>query len=376
MSWTPVRSGVAWTLYVKDGAPVDVDSVGCGLDLAFEAVEARMGAFTTRVRVHAWNGEAKAEPGRVAPVAQGDGTLREGDSLQIVPGIGPARVRAFHVKGGSMTLEPTGVFLGTCDVGTAVHELVHARLAEDGKRLPLWFEEGLASLFGDGACYGGRWQFDGLACWPMRELRGQTLGDEELGRLLALSANDDYDARQNLLVHFVGWAIVFDLAQEAPGANWKQWLANFAAGADQGDVAAARTRMTRTLATTTDTNWLERLKSEDPAVRFATTKGLWKLRSALAFDRMLDALEHESDLEVKAALAINALLASSETRLGRSRWQRMSSLVYPVLREGKLPIEREHKALGELYTAMRRWDPQRERTSQQVLDDLARYWEE
>ena len=300
-SWTPVRSGVSWTLYVKDGSPVDVDSVGCGLDRAFEAVEARMGPFKSRVRVHAWDGDAKAELGRVAPLEREGGERDEGareigDALQVVPGIGPARVRAFHVKGGSMTFEPTGVFLGTCDVGTAVHELVHARLSEDGKRLPLWFEEGLASLYGDGACFGKRWRFDGLACWPLRELREQTLSDGELGKLLALNASDDYDARQNLLVHFVGWAIVFDLAREAPDATWKQWLANFEADAAKGDIAAARVRMGRTLAPATDTAWFERLKAEDPAVRFAATKGLWKLRSALAVDRMLDALERETDL--------------------------------------------------------------------------------
>jgi hypothetical protein len=36
-----------------------------------------------------------------------------------------------------------------------VHELVHARVSEENAKLPLWFEEGLASLFGDGALYDG-----------------------------------------------------------------------------------------------------------------------------------------------------------------------------------------------------------------------------
>jgi hypothetical protein len=368
-TWTPVHSSAAWTLYVKDGGPVDVDRFDRALGPAFTAVERRMGAFHQRVRVHAW---APGEPPASAP-PQGPGT----GELQVVPGIGPARVRAYHVKGGALFFQPSGVFLGTCDVGTAVHELVHARIAELPDRLPLWFEEGLASLYGDGVSFGGEWAFDGLACWPLRELRDLRMSDGELERLLLLSASDDYDSRQNLLVHFVGWAIVFDLAREAPDARWQEWLASFGREARaRGLLPAARARIAATLGEGTEMAWLERLGSDEPSVRLAATKGLWKLRSVAVVDRMLEALEDERHPEVRAALALNVLLATSETRLGRSRWNRVSSLVFPALREVELADARENAALREVYQSMRRWDSRRNRSSQEALEDLARLWEE
>ena len=372
-TWTAVHRHDAWTLYVEDGNEVDIGRFGCGLDRAFAAVEARMGPFASHVRVHCWDGDAAQ-----LPDAGADPRVSEiRGELQAVPGIGPARVRAFHVKGGSAVFQTSGVFLGTCDVGTAVHELVHARIAEERKRLPLWFEEGLASFYGDGACFGGRWRFDGLACWPLRELRGQRLDDEELAHLLELKADDDYDARDNLLVHFVGWAIVFDLAREHPELEWRGLLEAFEReAAERGRLAAARARMEHTLRPVTESEWLERLRSADAGVRFAAAKGLWKLHNATVVDRMLDALEHEGDPEVKAGLALNILLATSETRLGRSRWGRMSALVFPVLREGTLPNEAEQQALRALYGSMTRWNSRRERNSQQALDDLSRFWEE
>jgi len=109
------------------------------------------------------------------------------------------------------------VYAGVAEPGTAVHELVHARLAEEDPDLPLWFEEGLACLMGDGFLDQEHWIVDGLACWPMRELREQKLGDGDLARLLALKAEDSLSARDNVLIHFVGWAVVFDLYRESNG---------------------------------------------------------------------------------------------------------------------------------------------------------------
>jgi hypothetical protein len=107
----------------------------------------------------------------------------------------------------------------------------------------------------------------------------------------------------------------------------------------------------------------------------AVAKGLWKLRSPEVVDRLLDALEREQDPEAKVALALNVLLASGETRLGRTRWGRIGNVAFPALREGKLRDEREQAALVALYDAMRRWDS-RGRRSRDSLEDLTRLWEE
>jgi len=368
-SWTPVARNASWTLYAKDGETVDVDRFDRALAPAFRAVEERMGPFQRRVRVHAWDHEADA------PTA----TLQGGVESEVddVPGIGPARVRAFHVKGGSLLFEHSGVFLGVAEVGTAVHELVHARVAEAGLDLPLWFEEGVASYWGDGAYHDGAWCVDGLACWPLRELRDQYLEDAELARLLALHARDEYDARENLLVHFLGWAIVFDLAREAPNAHWLEWKTTFEReSAQSGAVRAARVRLERVLGEATTTSWFERLKSAEPAVRLATAKGLWKLRDVRAIDSLLAALEREEQPELRVAFALNLLLASAEVRVGRTRWNRLAAVVFPTLREGQLSDEREERALRDVYAGLRRWDSGRTRGAQSALAELARLWEE
>jgi hypothetical protein len=370
-SWTPVERRDTWTLYVKNGESVDIDRFGKALDPAFAAVEERMGAFEQRVRVHAWEEDD----------APATGTSNASDSatseLHVVPGIGPARVRAYHVKGGPLFFRSSGVFLGTSDVGTVVHELVHARIAELDRRLPLWFEEGLASLYGDGAVHGGRWVNDGLACWPLRELRELTLSDAELEKLLRLAASDEYDARENLLVHFVGWAILFDVARSSPEVEWTAWLAIVEREArEHGLLAAARRHIQATLGADTESQWLERLRSEDPGVRFAAAKGTWKLRSPRVVDLLLDALDRENDIEVRAVIALNVLLATGETRMGRTRWNRVSASVFPVLRDPKLADGREVESFKALYQAMRRWDSRGSRSRQSVLADLARFWEE
>lgn len=371
-AWTPIHRDRTWTLYVKDGESVDVDRFGRALSPAFEAVEQRMGPFARRVRIHAWEDEEVAAAKPAAPLGPGAGS-----DVHEVPGIGPARVRAFHVKGGSLLFQSSGVFLGVAEVGTAVHELVHARVAEQNLDLPLWFEEGLASYWGDGAFHDGTWHVDGLACWPLRELRDQRLGDGDLARLLALHARDEYGARDNLLVHFVGWALVFDLAQQAPQAGWLEWKQAFEREAAQiGAVQAARVRLERVLADSTQTAWLERLRNDSPGVRLAAAKGLWKLRDVRAIDAMLTALDAEQDGEVRVALALNILLASGETRVGRSRWNRLAAVVFPILRESKLSDEREDKALRDVYSSMRRWESRRARSTQDALEDLARLWEE
>jgi len=366
-TWHPVERHESWTLYVKEGETVDLAPFRSALAPAFEAVEERLGAFDRRVRIHAWGGAADLEGGK-------DGELfdREG-KLEDVPGIGPARVRAFHVRGSGAPFSLSGIFLGTAEVGTAVHELVHARLAELGERVPLWFEEGLASLWGDGALFGGRWVVDGLSCWPMRVLRDEQLSKGDLQRLLGLSAQDTYTARENLLMHFVGWAIVFDLYREAPGATWDHWLQTFRQGAKRtSTVAEARLRMERTLRVQTERAWLKRLSDPDPGIRLAAAKATWKLRSYDAVNALLDALGDEANPEVRFGLALNAILAVGEIRVGRGTWRRFQRLVYPTLLEARLPDPEEQLAAEEFYIALR----SRRRSTQSSLDRLSHYWEE
>jgi hypothetical protein len=360
--WRPVEVTDSWTLYARPDAEVDAAGYHLAIAPAFEAVEARMGPFEHHVRMHAWDG------GATDVTLPGDGQVQE------VPGLGSARVRAYHVRPGANPFRADGVFLGTTEVGTIAHELVHARLAESSLAVPLWFEEGLASLWGDGVMFEGRWVVDGLACWPLRELREEELDDGELESILRLRASDAPDSRANLLVHFVGWAIVFDLAREAPEASWREWLAAFERGAQaDGRIAHARRRLERALESDVEADWLARLASPDPGQRLATARGLWKLRSRAAVDRLLEQLAGEQHPEVRYACAINAFLAAPEMRVGRSRWMRIRDLALPVLREPGLSDEREAEAAETFYRTLY---GRRRRNSGESLAVLNRYWEE
>lgn len=362
-SWRPVRAGEQWTLYAREGEALDPRAFERVLAPAVQAVEQALGPFERRVRVHLWDSDA----GDVGGAPQQDDLLAE------VPGFGPARVRGFHLRasGPFQWATPSGVFLGVPDAGVAVHELVHARLCERGPEPPLWLEEGLATLLGDGALYAGRWVRDGLACWPLRELRREPVGDEELVRLLALDASDDYGARENLLVHFVGWALVFDLWRAEPHRSWREWLATFEAAEDP--LAEARRRLARTLATETERAWLERLGAADTGVRFAAARGLWKLRSSGAVVALLDRLRVEPDAEVRAALAVNALLGAGRSDVDVGLWERLRREALPVLREARVPDPLEREALARWHAALRGEDPE---AGSAALDDLARLWDE
>lgn len=365
-SWRHLETHERWMLYGKPGDTLDAEKVARSLEPAFRAVESKLGPFRSRVNVHAWTAPADPE---AAPKVPSEGAER----IEEVPGIGKARVRAYHVTGGASLFAPTGVFLGTTEVGTVVHELVHARLAELDRRVPLWFEEGLASYWGDGACYEGEWYVDGLACWPARVLRDEPISDAELARLLALSAEQDYSSRDNLLVHFVGWAIVFDLARELPDGTHTAWLARFESGAKQnGVVAEARRRLESSLAPETTSAWLARLSDESPGVRLAAAKGLWKLRDPKAIDALIAAVAHEEDSEVKLALGLNALLSVGEMRVSRRTWRDLWRKVMPAIAGIELSDHEEGPALREFLRGMRG----RGGNTQAGLDALARFWEE
>jgi hypothetical protein len=357
-TWRPVERREAWTLYSRPGAVVDVACFARALEPAFAAVEERMGPFRASVRIHALEDTAQA-------------SLKADAEFESVPGIGPARVRAFHVRPTANPFSAGGVFLECADTGAAVHELVHARIAEERLALPLWFEEGLAQLFGDGAVFDDRWYVDGLCCWPLRELREERLTDADLARLLALRAGDSTPSRDNLLVHFIGWAIVFDLAREAPQASWRHWYDLWRA---DGSLSAARARIDRTVSDRTHVEWLARLDDEDPGVRFAAAKGTWKLRSSSAVELLLARLEEEEEPTVRFALALNALITGGEARLSGRQWGRLGRLVFSTLRRAELDDPAEAASLDLVRRALRGRASKAE--SDRAFDGLARYWDE
>ncbi len=355
-TWQPVERFDGWTLYAHEDTHADPQVWNAAYAPAYEAVEELLGPFESSVRVHA------LKDGTPTPL----GT----DAVQMVPGIGATRVRAWHARGDGLFTPPSGVYAGTPDPGTAAHELVHARCSELDPNLPLWFEEGVACVVGDGILDNGEWIVDGYACWPVHELRNERLLDDELAKLLKVRAEDGTDTRENVLVHFIGWAIVFDLYRTEGGLRFHDWRDRYKRGIS---VQEARERMERSISTAVEESWLLRLEHADRRVRLATSKGLWKLESKLAMEAMVDRMELEQDPEVKASLAINALSVAGETRVGRDLSRRMWRLVGPALRTLELPESAENKALRDLWKSFR-WNTNV--SSRQALEGLRRFWAE
>jgi hypothetical protein len=360
-SWQTVEVRHGWTLYGEPGVQVDARAFGAAFDPAFRCVEEELGPFHGTVRVHAVK-ETDESPAR----------LGEMGASSDVPGIGRARISAWHAHSTGWFGPRDGIYAREPEVGTAVHELVHARFAEEDVALPLWLEEGIACLFGDGFFDGERWVVDGFACWPVHLLREQTLSDEELARVLRLSATDSSSARDNFLVHFVGWAIVFDLYRDTEHVDWGAWARQYASI----DLAEARRRLESATSPAVEQKWLEHLSSPDPARRLAAAKGSWKLQSTNALTMVLDALEREEDPEVRVGLAVNALAAAGESRLPRELRERVWGAVWPVMRRGKLADPAENAALRDLYQSYRRRTDAGEKSAEQSLQGLRRFWAE
>ncbi len=374
--WQPVAVHDRWTLYERPEDPIERGGYESAFERAFDAVEALLGPFEERVDVHAWDGSVPASSETVAERQQSAGGGLD-PGVHEIPGIGPARIQAWHARrraGGWLNLSPSGVFTGVADTGTAVHELVHARLGELDAALPLWFEEGMASFLGDGAAVDGRWIVDGLACWPLRELAEEALDDDDLARLLDLDATRESSVRDNVLVHFLGWALVFDLQRKEGPLEWTAWRPALDALAGPERVRHARARLNRTLDPSTPMIWLERLDDPDPARRFACAKGTWKLRSAPVLARLLESLEREANDEVAVALAINALAASGELELSRDALADVRRRALPVLVDARLPSAQERDAAFALHVAWR--DGDASAVSRAAFDALARFWEE
>lgn len=366
-SWRPALQREHWTLHSKRELTADeLRAYEDATTPAFAAVSRVLGAFQRPVSLYLWEGEESAR-GRSSPSQiheTGVGAIQE------VPGIGLARVRAFHARTNTIFGSRSGIYLGAPEPGTVAHELVHARMAEERLDLPLWLEEGIANYLGDGYLAGDRWVVDGLACWPMRELAEARIDDRELAELLALTADDQSDVRENVLAHFVGWAIVFDLQREEPGFPWRTWVARYSKGIDS---AEARMRMQRTLAPATLQAWMKRITDPDPNTRIATAKGLWKLRSLVAAEALVDQLEIEKDPLARVAIAINLLATAGEMRLPESLQRRMWRFAWPTLRRAKLENAREQEAVDDLFASFR-WGSRG--NASKPLEVLRRYWAE
>ncbi|MDF1797709.1 MAG: HEAT repeat domain-containing protein [Planctomycetota bacterium] len=389
-SWREVSSHEDWSLYVKPGGGVDVQSFEELLGPAVAAVEGQFGPFEAPVRIHAWSGGVDLETGNRGRIADGD------DAGLINAKAGTARVRAFHVR--ADPFGPGGVFLGEASAGSAVHELVHARFAETDVELPLWFEEGLAMHFADGVLTestpvwaapegvppaapsaldaatpsGPRWVRDGLCAWPLSRLRELEFTDDELTSLLALRAEDGHSIEENLVVHFLGWALVFDLYREHPNGDWRDWLAVHKA---DPSIATVRARIARSIDPETVRLWLHTgLTSDDPAVRRATARGSWRVADSASLQLMSSALRKETDEAVRATLVINILAAAGEGRYpGMGRWnglrlplRLLSSLVFTDAAEAA--------AAGILDEGYRRGATREEISA--AFEVLEKYWQE
>lgn len=362
--WKPTQRYEGWTLYQRGEERIDPAPYLAAFDPAFHVVEEALGPFDEHVNVYAASADGKLDE-------SGENHIREigDDSVQEIPGVGAARVRAFHARDNGLFSSPSGIFLSAPEAGTAAHELVHARFAEQKLDLPLWLEEGIACFIGDGFLAGDRWVVDGLACWPLYELGKQPISDAELAHLLRLHAKDEVDARDNVLVHFVGWAIVFDLYRENGRLDADAWRARYAR---ELGAAEARTRLNRTLDPASTLAWLGRLDDTRPEVRLAAAKGVWKLRSQAVVGRLLEALRKEEDPTVKVGLSINILAAAGEMRLPRQMSRRMWSLTWPALRSAKLDDPAEQAATNELLRSF--WSGGRD--SEPSLQALKRFWAE
>lgn len=352
---------------MQDRAPVAVESYEASLLAGHDAIERFMGPFQGCVRVHAWEGGVAMESGNHGEIRHGGEGLHEE-----IPGIGPARVRAFHTSSASGLFGTSGVFVGTPDCGTVVHELVHARFAEEEARIPLWFEEGFATLLGDGILQRGEWIVDGLAAWPWRELRDGAIDEKEFRRLLKIRPDAEHSVRENVLLHFVGWAVVFDLYREVGVLDWRALLERFRSAPDPVD--EARQRMARTLDPRTPFDWLDSRRDAAPGPRLAAFKGIWKLHAPEIAERMLGELDLERDPEVRAALAVNVIATAGHVMLPTGLQTRMWHSILPTLRDAELPVPSERAALRALYRAYHYGGGKS--AAQSALEELARFWDE
>ena len=128
-SWRDAVRTERWTLYSERTlTSEETRQYERSIEPALGAVSEALGPFKNRVSLYVWE-DGNAAPGDGSSTAQ----LHEGGTgaVQEVPGIGPARVRAFHARTRTFFGPSSGIYLGAPETGTTAHELVHARVAEE-----------------------------------------------------------------------------------------------------------------------------------------------------------------------------------------------------------------------------------------------------
>jgi hypothetical protein len=365
-TWRTVGSYERWSLHEGRHGNVDMAQWQAQVEPARAAVEAWMGEFQVPVQVHSLD-----QP--IHLTDNGQELVYAAETYQAVPGLHQTEVRGYHLRGNGGS-QAGVIFVRDPNSPTLVHELVHARLAEDEEELPLWFEEGIASLLSDGLMIEGRWIRDGFSAWPWSELRTHRLDGIELRSILELQTTSSSSVRENVLAHLVGWALVFDLWRETHSDDWHTWQAAFDW---EHPLQDAQRRLNRVLSTDVPSEWLRaRLASHNRGVRLAALRGSWKLACPRVGTVLLNALELETDPEVRVALAINILASGKDiasTSVGLLQAHERAKL---ALTRSPLPIPSEDLAVQGLILALVDAAPGTDPNAGAALESLRRFWDE
>jgi len=95
--WRRVGRGSGWSLYALDAKSVEIAPYREVFAPAHRAVERHFGPFAESVRVHLW------------PSSPPSGAVGRNTEVQRIPGIGPARIPAWHLRRGGGPIMPAGL---------------------------------------------------------------------------------------------------------------------------------------------------------------------------------------------------------------------------------------------------------------------------
>lgn len=325
-------------------------------------VEAWLGPFQNEVQVQLMEGPMQIS-GDEREVLSPGGAPLSGVERELF------KIRGYHLSHGRHSGK-SSIFVHDPRPGTLVHEMVHARMAEEVEDLPLWFTEGIACLLSDGILYEQQWVRDGFLAWPWTELRNHRPSGIELREILNLNSESASSAESILLAHFVGWALVFDLWRETRSDDWRRWQSAFDWDHPLQD---AERRLARVLMTSIPTSWMRsRLASPHSGVRLAALRGSWKLGHAGVGAVLMGALELEPDHEVRVALAVNLLASNDEVGSTRAAILKIHKTARSALLRSSLPSPDEARAVQELVLALQ----DETRDTAQPIEGLRRFWDE
>ncbi|MDE0904398.1 MAG: HEAT repeat domain-containing protein [Planctomycetota bacterium] len=365
-TWRTVGSYEGWSLHEASPNLIQEDPWRVQVEPAKAAVEAWLGPFQNPVQIHALAGP-------VHLTEDGQGVVHAAEASQPVAGMHQTEVRGYHLQGTDPS-QAGKIFVRDPSLPTLVHELVHARLAEDQNKLPLWFEEGVACLLSDGLMFEEHWVRDGFAAWPWAELHARRPDGLELQDILDLDSMSASSVRQNVLAHLVGWALVFDLWRETRSDDWNTWYAAFDW---KHPVQDAQRRLDRVLSGPVPGEWLRaRLTSSNGGVRLAALRGAWKLASPEVGAILLGALEMEKDPEVRIALAVNLLASGTQVAADGGGLLHIHECARTALSQSSLPVLSEALAVRALLLALEDAAPGEGAHARGALEGLRRFWDE